>query len=122
MVALADAAHELRTRRLATNPRHETLAYLSGSPDPRRRFRRDRPTLARVMTKHEETRLLLVGTVSLPPVLEPFRGGGRVRRHPFVPWRDLFALTAQADMTLAPLDASRLFNHAKSEIKALEAV
>ncbi len=121
MVTLADAAHALRTRRLATDPHAKTLAYLSGSPTHDVDLAEIAPTLARVMAKHDETRLLLVGTVTLPPLLEPFADAGRVRRHPFVPWRDLFALTAQADMTLAPLDASRLFNHAKSEIKALEA-
>ncbi|MBC7809242.1 MAG: glycosyltransferase, partial [Akkermansiaceae bacterium] len=121
MVVLADAAYALRARRLATNPAAKTLAYLSGSPTHDADFAEIAPILARVMAKHEETRLLLVGTVTLPAILEPFANAGRVRRHPFVPWRDLFALTAQADMTLAPLDASRLFNHAKSEIKALEA-
>lgn len=121
MIALADAAHELRNRRLATTPAARTIAYLSGSPTHDVDFAEIAQTLARVMTKHEETRLLLVGTVTLPAVLEPFASAGRVRRHPFVPWRDLFGLTAQADITLAPLDASRLFNHAKSEIKALEA-
>ncbi|MBC8138907.1 MAG: glycosyltransferase [Fibrella sp.] len=121
MVALADAAHELRIRRLATNPAAKTLAYLSGSPTHDVDFAEIASSLARVMEEHEETRLLLVGTVTLPPSLERFADAGRVRRHPFVPWRDLFALTAQADVTLAPLDASRLFNHAKSEIKALEA-
>lgn len=121
MVSLADAAHELRIRRLATKPAAKTLAYLSGSPTHDVDFAEIASPLARVMTKHEEMRLLLVGTVTLPLALQPFADAGRVRRHPFVPWRDLFALTAQADITLAPLDASRLFNHAKSEIKALEA-
>ncbi len=121
MVALADDAHTLRARRLATSPHARTLAYLSGSPTHNLDFAEIATALARVMAARDETRLLLVGTVALPRILEPFADAGRVRSHPFVPWRDLFALTAQADVTLAPLDASRLFNHAKSEIKALEA-
>ena len=121
MVTLAEAAHKLRSRRLALNSPIKTLAYLSGSPTHDVDFAGIAPILARILAKHEESQLVLVGTVKLPRVLNEFAEAGRVRRHPFVPWRDLFALTAQADITLAPLDSSRLFNHAKSEIKALEA-
>ena len=121
MLTLAGAAHELRTRRLGVGGGGRTLAYLSGSPTHDLDFAEIAPVLASVLHERENFRLLLVGTVALPRVLEPLADAGRVRRHPFVPWRDLFALTAQTDMTLASLDASRLFNHAKSEIKALEA-
>ncbi len=120
MLTLAAAAHELYKRRSAY-ANTQTLAYLSGSPTHDVDFAEIAPVLAEVMGERDGTRLLLVGTVTLPKVLEAFADAGRVRRHPFVPWRDLFALTAQADLTLAPLDPSRLFNHAKSEIKALEA-
>lgn len=121
MVKLANAAHELQHRRLRASPATRTFAYLSGSPTHDLDFAEIAPVLAGVMANESNTRLLLVGTVALPPVLQTLADAGRVRRHPFVPWRDLFALTAQADVTLAPLDVSRLFNHAKSEIKALEA-
>ena len=121
MAMLGSNAHGLRLRRLATNPATRTFAYLSGSPTHDVDFAEIAPVLASVMNEQAQTRLLLVGTLTLPPMLQPLADAGRVRRHPFVPWRDLFALTAQADVTLAPLDASRLFNHAKSEIKALEA-
>jgi glycosyltransferase involved in cell wall biosynthesis len=42
-------------------------------------------------------------------------------RHPYVPWRDLPGLLAGIDINLAPVDPTRAFNHAKSEIKFLEA-
>jgi Glycosyl transferases group 1 len=65
--------------------------------------------------------LLVVGTVALPGPLRRFEESGRVRRHPYVPWRELPGLIAQVDINLAPLDLTRPFNHAKSEIKFLEA-
>ena len=121
MAALADVAHAARTRRLALGGNAVTLAYLSGSPTHDLDFAGIAPVLAGVLARHDEARLLLVGAVALPPALAGAADAGRVLRHPFVAWQDLFGLTALADITLAPLDASRLFNHAKSEIKRLEA-
>ena len=62
-----------------------------------------------------------MGTVALPSPLRRFEESGQVRRHPYVSWRELPGLIAQVDINLAPLDLTRMFNHAKSEIKFLEA-
>jgi glycosyltransferase involved in cell wall biosynthesis len=97
------------------------LGYLSGSRSHDVDLADIAPALAGALTRFENARLLVVGEVALPLALRPFVEQGRVRRHPFVPWRELPGLIAQVDINLAPVDPTRAFNHAKSEIKFLEA-
>ena len=97
------------------------LGYLSGSPTHDADLAALAPVLASVFERHAAARLLVVGPVALPPVLQPAAASGRISRHPFVPWRDLPALLSGIDINLAPLDTTRVFNHAKSEVKFLEA-
>jgi glycosyltransferase involved in cell wall biosynthesis len=98
-----------------------TVGYLSGSPTHDADLADIAPALAGAMERCPGARLLVVGPVTLPPSLEKISVAGRVRRHPFVPWRDLPGLLAGIDLNLAPLDSTRIFNHAKSEVKFLEA-
>jgi len=107
----------------ATEPADDrlTLGYLSGSPTHDADFADIAPALAAALERHPGVRLLVVGPVALPTVLQKAADAGRIRRHPFVPYADLPGLLAGIDLNLAPLDTSRLFNHAKSEVKWLEA-
>lgn len=98
-----------------------TLGYLSGSPTHDADLADIAEPLAVALERFSNARLLVVGTVALPGPLRRFEESGRVRRHPYVPWRELPGLIAQVDINLAPLDLTRPFNHAKSEIKFLEA-
>ncbi|WP_309708328.1 glycosyltransferase [Armatimonas sp.] len=98
-----------------------TLGYLSGSPTHDADLADIALPLAATLERFSHARLLVVGTVALPGPLRRFEQNGRVRRHPYVPWRELPGLIAQVDINLAPLDLTRPFNHAKSEIKFLEA-
>jgi glycosyltransferase involved in cell wall biosynthesis len=98
-----------------------TLGYLSGSPTHDADLADIALPLAEALERFSQARLLVVGTVALPRPLRRFEESGRVRRHPYVPWRELPGLIAQVDINLAPLDLTRPFNHAKSEIKFLEA-
>lgn len=98
-----------------------TLGYLSGSPTHDADLADIAEPLASTLERFSNARLLVVGTVALPGPLRRFEESGRVRRHPYVPWRELPGLIAQVDINLAPLDLTRPFNHAKSEIKFLEA-
>ena len=98
-----------------------TLGYLSGSPTHDADLADIAPALAAALEKHPFARLLLVGPIGLPPALRPAADAGRIARHPFVPWRDLPGLLASVDLNLAPLDTTRVFAHAKSEVKWLEA-
>ena len=57
----------------------------------------------------------------LPPALTAL-GDTKVRRLPFVPWRELPRLIAEeVTINLAPLDLADTLVHGKSEIKLLEA-
>ena len=98
-----------------------TLGYLSGSPTHDADLADIALPLSATLERFSQARLLVVGTVALPGPLRRFELNGRVRRHPYVPWRELPGLIAQVDINLAPLDLTRPFNHAKSEIKFLEA-
>jgi hypothetical protein len=55
----------------------------------------------------------------VPAELQPH--AARIERRPFVPWSELPASLGSIDVNLAPLDLSRRFNRAKSEVKYLEA-
>jgi glycosyltransferase involved in cell wall biosynthesis len=115
---LLDASSAAARRTEPPDP--PTLAYLSGSATHDRDLASIAAPLRAVMKARPDVRLLLVGPVSLPDVLAPL--AGRVDRLPFVAWRDLPALMARrVTVNLAPLDLSSPFNHAKSEIKWLEA-
>ncbi|WP_395088948.1 glycosyltransferase [Armatimonas sp.] len=98
-----------------------TLGYLSGSPTHDADLADIALPLAAALERFSQARFLVVGTVALPGPLRRFEQNGRVRRHPYVPWRELPGLIAQVDINLAPLDLTQPFNHAKSEIKFLEA-
>ncbi len=98
-----------------------TLGYLSGSPTHDADLADIAEPLAATLERFSNARLLVVGTVALPGPLRRFEESGRVRRHPYVRWRELPGIIAQVDINLAPLDLTRIFNHAKSEIKFLEA-
>ncbi len=110
---------ETAAQRRLTRRDRITLGYLSGSPTHDADLADIAGPLRRVLRRDEDVNLLVVGTVRLPPGFERF--GGRVQRHPFVDWRELPALLAGIDINLAPLDPTRPFNHAKSEVKFLEA-
>lgn len=114
------AREALQFRRIRRDDR-VTLGYLSGSPTHDGDLADIAQPLANVMAMHPHVRLLIVGRVKLPPLLEPFAAMGRIRRHQPVPWRDLPALMSGIDVNLAPLDPTRAFAHAKSEVKFVEA-
>ena len=122
LLSLSQAARE---RREAFGKQRQddrvTLGYLSGSPTHDADLADIALPLAATLERFSHARLLVVGTVALPGPLRRFEQNGRVRRHPYVPWRELPGLIAQVDINLAPLDLTQLFNHAKSEIKFLEA-
>jgi len=100
--------------------REISFAYLSGSPTHDSDLAAISPALSEILDRHQHTRLVLVGPVSLPDALARF--GDRVERLAFTPWRDLPALVAEKiDVSLAPLDLTSPFCRAKSELKYVEA-
>ena len=98
-----------------------TLGYVSGTPTHDADLASIAESLAAILRDFPQTRLLFVGPVVPPPIVAQAAGEERIRRVPLVPWNKVLALKMQIDVNLAPLDLTRPFNHAKSEIKFLEA-
>ena len=94
------------------------LGYFSGSITHDDDFQMILPVLLRLMEKYGELQLHLVGALSLPEELYPYKE--RIISHPFMDWRQLPEMIAQVDINLAPL-TNTIFNRAKSENKWVEA-
>jgi glycosyltransferase involved in cell wall biosynthesis len=115
MLALSEAAYRAR------KPEREkiVIGYASGTPTHDRDFEVAKPALMRVMARHPQIGLRLIGP------LNPGRGWGqlksRVDHQELVPWRDLPEILACFDINLAPLVTDNPFGQSKSEIKYVEA-
>ncbi|MEW6272037.1 MAG: glycosyltransferase [Thermodesulfobacteriota bacterium] len=121
MVQLAAQARRVRElRRQASRSAGEVvIAYLSGTPTHRRDFAEAEAAIVSVMERHPGVRLLTVGHID---VSETFGRFGQRHAHlPLMPWQRLFALMAQVDVNLAPLEQGNPFTECKSSIKFLEA-
>jgi glycosyltransferase involved in cell wall biosynthesis len=120
IVLLSEAA---RRRNDRTESGRVTLAYLSGSPTHDEDLATVAEPLRQVLEASPQAELLLVGPVRMPISLVERETAGQVRRMDAVGWRSLPALIAEqgVSINLAPLDLTRSFCHAKSEVKFLEA-
>ena len=98
-----------------------TLGYLSGSATHNADFAVIARDVREVLMSHDNTRLLLVGTVEISSHFEELAQFGKLIRVPFTPWRDLPRLLTRTDINLSPLDLRHGFVRGKSEIKCLEA-
>ena len=95
------------------------IGYFSGTNTHNEDWASIEPAVVAVLTERPDTQLWVGGLLDTSPALQPF--GDRVRRLPVTPWFDLPALLRDVDINLAPLEARRTFNEAKSAIKYLEA-
>ncbi len=122
MFRLSEQAWAERGRRLEEEndpPRPLVIAYFSGTDSHNRDFQTIAGPLTEVLSAHPHTWLHVGGYLELGPDFEPFQS--RIRRTPFVTWRELPQLIAQTDVNLAPLELDNPFCQAKSEIKFVEA-
>ncbi|MBV9747489.1 MAG: glycosyltransferase [Acetobacteraceae bacterium] len=94
------------------------IAYGSGSKAHDADFAEAAPALAEVMRLRPSVRLLIIGNLKLPAVLEAVTE--RIDRRPAVGYAAYLGLLGSADVSLAPLEATA-FNDAKSNIKWMEA-
>jgi O-antigen biosynthesis protein len=95
------------------------LGYGSGTPTHDVDFAEAAAAVIDILIRYPYAELWVAGPMRLPAELSGF--GERVRRFPLLAWRDWFALAAQIDINLAPLEMGNLFCRAKSEIKFVEA-
>jgi glycosyltransferase involved in cell wall biosynthesis len=95
------------------------IGYASGTPTHDRDFETVKPAVLKIMHRYPKVELHLIGPLDI--------GAGwgqmlnRVKRTPFVPWRELPRYLARFDINLAPLERNNPFCEAKSELKFLEA-
>jgi glycosyltransferase involved in cell wall biosynthesis len=117
MMALSQLAFQNRTA--GEQDTGVLIGYASGTRTHDQDFALVRPALQEALKAHPTARLWLLGR------LDPGQDWGvladRIRRVPFMPWRQLPALLACLDINLAPLRTDNPFSQSKSEIKYMEA-
>lgn len=112
-------AERQQQRRESDSERPVVLAYFSGTGSHNRDFQTITEPLIWVMSTYPQVWLHIGGHLDLGPAFEPFLA--RIRRTPYVTWRELPYIIAQADINLVPLEMDNPFCQAKSEIKFVEA-
>ena len=118
MMAIAEQAYPAQLER---RKHQDTVvaAYFSGSGSHNRDFASITPTLLELMDAYPQLHLHLSGHLQIDPAFNAY--ADRIRRAPYVSWRELPYLIAQVDINLAPLEPDNPFCQAKSEIKYTEA-
>ena len=122
MVCISERAYVARRQRLEQGEeesRPVVIAYFSGTGSHNRDFRVIAEPLIWALKTYPQVLLHVSGHLDLGPEFSPFQA--RIRRAPYVVWRELPHLIAQADINLAPLEQGNPFCRAKSEIKFVEA-
>jgi GT2 family glycosyltransferase len=117
MLAHAEQCFRRREQRSRTDTL--VIGYGSGTATHDIDFLDAAAALRSVMLRFPHVELWLAGPLNLPDTLSEF--GQRIRRFPLTDWHDWFALAAQFDIAIAPLERGNVFCDAKSEIKFVEA-
>jgi glycosyltransferase involved in cell wall biosynthesis len=116
---LERAAEVRRSRHAAEQPsRVMTIGYFSGTPTHNRDFELVSTALARVMTRHADVRLRIVGFLDVGPALRGF--GDRIEILPLTDFLTLETLIGATGLNIVPLQTNA-FSNSKSELKYLEA-
>lgn len=114
----ASAANQIQPRAVDGEAR---LIFASGTPTHHRDFKVAAEALARILAKNPGASLTILGELDLArfPELSPF--AHRIEKRPRVPFPNLFAELARADINLCPLEPDNPFCEAKSAIRCLAA-
>lgn len=120
MVRISEQAFAARQKRLE----HRTdqpvvIAFYSGTGSHNRDFRVIAEPILWALETYPQIVLHVSGHLDLGPRFHSFQT--RIRRAPYVDWRELPHLIAHADINLAPLEEDNPFCQAKSENKFVEA-
>ena len=97
------------------------IGFASGTPSHQRDFAVVAEPLARLLQRHSDLRLVLVGWIdpSVHPCLVTC--AGQIERRPKVPLLDLYGEVARFSINLAPLEIDNPFNAGKSAIRVTTA-
>ena len=120
MIRISEQAFAARRQQLEQGKtRPVVIAYFSGTGSHNRDFKVIAEPLIWVLDAYPQVRLHISGHLNLGPEFSPFRA--RIRRAPYITWRELPHLIAQVDINLVPLEQDNPFCRAKSENKFVEA-
>lgn len=123
MLTISEEAYEERQRRQEAEGRggedRLSIAYFSGSGSHNRDFLMVTDPLVDVLKTYDHVELHIGGQLDLSEKLKPF--APRIKRTPYLPWRELPSVIAGVDINLAPLEAGNPFCRAKSALKYFEA-
>ncbi len=121
MVRISEKALETRRQRLeqTTEALPLVIAYFSGTGSHNRDFAKIAEPLVKILETYPHVCLHVSGQLALGEEFSPFYA--RIRRAPYVSWRELPHLIARTDINLAPLELDNPFCQAKSENKFVEA-
>ena len=111
-----DTAYPPRIRSALT--RVTSIGYFSGTPTHNRDFELVSTALAKVMTRHADVRLLIVGFLDVGPALRGF--GDRIDILPLTDFLTLQTLIGSTSLNIVPLQTN-VFSNSKSELKYFEA-
>jgi len=121
MVQIAEQAFASRRRLLEQKEgeRPLVIGYISGTGSHNRDFAVIAKPLIWALETYPNVYLHITGHLSLGPEFSPFLT--RIRRTPYVVWREVLHVIARLDVNLAPLEEDNPFCQAKSEVKFMEA-
>ena len=121
MIRISEQAFADRQRqtRKADENRPLVVAYFSGTGSHNRDFGVIAEPLTWMLETYSQVWLHISGHLELGPEFAPFHS--RIKRAPYVDWRELPYLIARTDVNLAPLERENPFCRAKSENKFVEA-
>jgi len=95
------------------------IAYFSGSKTHRKDFMTCESAVLKILEKHRNARLLIVGHLEVPDTFA--KVADQIDTIPFVAWQALAEVYRKMDINLAPLEYDTAFTESKSELKFLEA-
>lgn len=96
-----------------------TIGYLSGSKHHDGDFAMVQDALLQILNNKANARLLVMGKLHFSDAFSRF--GDRFVFRDFVPYKEFRKIFSEIDINLVPLDVSNPFNHARSELKYIEA-
>jgi len=119
MVQISEQAFASGGREAPGDGQPLVIGFFSGTGSHNRDFQTIAGPLIWALERYPDLWLHISGHLVLGPEFEPFMN--RIRRAPYVSWRELPHVIAGVDVNLAPLEQDNPFCRAKSEIKFVEA-